>query len=319
MVSRHEIGREAFLERCWEWTRRYGGQIIEQLKSLGCSYDWDRERFTLDDGYYRAVLEAFVRWYRRGWIYRGHRVVNWCPTCASTVSDLEVRHKDHTGHLWHVRYPLPDGEGGIVVATTRPETMLGDTAVAVHSEDQRYQGLHGKQVVLPLMNRVIPIICDDILVDPKFGTGAVKVTPAHDPNDFEAAQRNDLLSVVVIGTDARMTEAAGPYAGLDRYQARKQIIADLTGQGLLEKTEEYAYSVGQHDRCDTVLEPLLSEQWFLRMGELARLAYGVIEDANIQVSYVPDRFRGYTKEWLENARSGGAIAFRSTPAPPATT
>jgi len=300
--SRHDIGREAFLERCWDWTRHYGGQIIEQLKALGCSYDWERERFTLDDRYYRAVLEAFVRFYRRGWIYRGHRVVNWCPTCASTVSDLEVEHKDHTGHLWHIQYPFAAGEGAVVVATTRPETMLGDTAVAVNSTDPRHAHAHGKQVMLPLMNRAIPIICDDVLVDPEFGTGAVKVTPAHDLNDFEAGQRNELPSVVVIGTDARMTADAGAYAGLDRYEARKRILADLESQGLLVKTEEYTYSVGQHDRCHTVLEPLLSEQWFLQMNDLARMAQNVIRDGNIEVGYAPDRFRGYTRQWLENLR-----------------
>jgi len=301
-ISRHDIGREAFVNRCWEWTRRYGGQIIAQLKALGCSYDWERTRFTLDDAYYRAVLEAFVRFYRRGWIYRGHRVVNWCSTCGSTVSDLEVEHRDHQGRLWHIRYPLADDEGSVVVATTRPETMLGDTAVAVHSKDRRYLHLHGKQVMLPLMNRPIPIICDDMLVDPEFGTGAVKVTPAHDLSDFEAGQRNNLPAVVVIGTDGRMTEEAGPYAGLDRYEARERVLADLQAQGLLVKTEEYTYPVGHHNTCRTVLEPLLSEQWFLRVGELARLARGVIEDGNIQVSYVPDRFRQYTLRWLANLR-----------------
>jgi len=301
-TSRHDIGRDAFLQRCWDWTHKYGGHIIEQLKALGCSYDWDRTRFTLDDAYYNAVLEAFVRFHQRGWIYRGQRVVNWCPTCASSVSDLEVEHKDHQGKLWHVRYPLIEGQGSIVVATTRPETILGDTAVAVHSEDPRYAGLHGKQVMLPLMNRPIPVICDDILVDPEFGTGAVKVTPAHDPNDFESGERNDLPSVVVIGTDGRMTDDAGAYAGLDRYEARHRIVADLEAQGLLVKTEDYTYPVGHHDRCHSVLEPLLSEQWFLRMAELARMALRVIEDDKLEVSYVPDRFRRYTIEWLENLR-----------------
>ncbi len=301
-TSRHEIGREEFLQRCWDWTHTYGGQIIEQLKALGCSYDWDRTRFTLDDGYYRAVLEAFLRFHERGWIYRGQRVVNWCPTCASTVSDLEVEHKDHQGTLWHIRYPLIEGEGGVVVATTRPETMLGDTAVAVNSKDPRYTDLHGKQVMLPLMNRAIPVICDDVLVDPEFGTGAVKVTPAHDPNDFDAGERNGLPSVVVIGTDGRMTEQAGAYAGLDRYEARERVVADLEAQGLLVKTEEYAYPVGSHDRCHTVLEPLLSEQWFLRMAEMAKMALAAVEGDDPRVSYVPDRFRRYTVEWLANLR-----------------
>jgi valyl-tRNA synthetase len=301
-TSRHDIGRDAFLERCWDWTRTYGGQIIEQLKALGCSYDWDRTRFTLDDAYYRAVQEAFLRFHARGWIYRGQRVVNWCPTCASTVSDLEVEHKDYQGTLWHIRYPLTEGEGSVVVATTRPETMLGDTAVAVNSEDPRYLDLHGKQAMLPLMNRAIPVICDDVLVDPEFGTGAVKVTPAHDPNDFDAGERNGLPSVIVIGTDGRMTEQAGPYAGLDRYEARARVVADLEAQGLLVKTEDYTYPVGSHDRCHTVLEPLLSEQWFLRMAELAKMALGVIEEDSLEVCYTPDRFRGYTIEWLANLR-----------------
>lgn len=301
-ISRHDLGREKFVERCWEWTRKYGGQIIEQLKALGCSYDWERTRFTLDEAYYRGVLEAFVHFHKRGWLYRGHRVVNWCPTCDSTVSDLEVEHRDHQGKLWHIFYPLVGGEGGIVVATTRPETMLGDTAVAVNSKDPRYAKLHGKKVMLPLMNRELPVICDDVLVDPQFGTGAVKVTPAHDVNDFEAGERNRLPSVVVIGRDAHMTEEARQYTGLDRYEARDRIVADLEAQGLLVKTDDYTYSVGRHDRCHTVLEPLLSEQWFLRMGELARMALDVIEDGKVQVGYVPDRFRRYTIEWLENLR-----------------
>ena len=301
-ISRHDIGREAFLERCWEWTRKYGGEIIGQLKALGCSYDWDLERFTLDPGYTRAVYAAFVKFSERGWIYRGHRVVNWCPTCASTVSDLEVEHKEHNGHLWHIKYPLADGSGSVTVATTRPETMLGDTAVAVNSQDPRYQRLHGKEVILPLMNRRLPIICDDILVDPQFGTGAVKVTPAHDLNDYDAGQRHQLPSVVVIGTDATMTAEAGPYAGLDRYEARKRVVADLEAQGLLAKIDDYTYQVGSHDRCHTVLEPLLSEQWFLRMQELARLALDVLEDEHTQIAYYPDRFRRYTLDWLANLR-----------------
>jgi valyl-tRNA synthetase len=301
-LSRHCLGRDEFVRRCWEWTRKYGGQIIEQLKALGCSYDWGRTRFTLDEAYYRGVQQAFVHFHRRGWLYRGHRVVNWCPTCASTVSDLEVEHREHRGKLWHIMYPVADGESGIVVATTRPETMLGDTAVAVHSEDARYRGFHGKQVILPLMNRAIPVICDDLLVDPSFGTGAVKVTPAHDMNDFEAGERNRLPSIVVIGTDARMTAEAGRYAGLDRYEARERIVADLEAEGLLVKVEDYQYTVGRHDRCHTWLEPLLSEQWFLRMSELARMTLAAIEGDEPQVRYLPDRFRAYTVEWLRNLR-----------------
>ena len=301
-ISRHDLGREKFVERCWEWTRRYGGQIIEQLKALGCSYDWDRTCFTLDDAYSRAVQEAFVRFHERGWLYRGHRVVNWCPECGSTVSDLEVQHSDHQGKLWHIKYPLVGEEGGIVVATTRPETMLGDTAVAVNSKDPRYAEFHGKKVLLPLMNREIPVICDDELVDPEFGTGAVKVTPAHDVNDFEAGERNELPSVVVIGEDARMTEEAKQYAGLDRYEARHRIVADLEEQGLLVKVKDYEHTIGRHDRCHTVLEPLLSEQWFLSMSELAKMALAVIGGDDPDIRYLPDRFRRYTIEWLESLR-----------------
>jgi valyl-tRNA synthetase len=301
-TSRYEIGREAFVARCWEWTRHYGGRILEQLKALGCSYDWERTRFTLDPEYYRAVYEAFVRCYQRGWIYRGFRVVNWCPTCNSTVSDLEVEHITHSGHFWHVKYPTVGEDGFVIVATTRPETMLGDTAVAVHSKDPRYQHLHGKQVMLPLMNRVLPIITDDLLVDPEFGTGAVKVTPAHDLNDYEAGQRNNLPSIVVIGPDGKMTEQAKQYAGLDRYEARKRVLEDLQAQGLLVSEEDHEYQVGQHGTCHTVLEPLLSEQWFLRMQDLARMALDVIGGPGRRVEYVPDRFRSYTVDWLDNLR-----------------
>ncbi len=301
-LTRYDLGREKFLERCWEWTRHYGGQIIEQLKALGCSYDWERTRFTLDEAYYRAVLTAFVRFHQRGWIYRGPRVVNWCPTCNSTVSDLEVEHVTHSGHFWHIKYPLEGEDGFVIVATTRPETMLGDTAVAVNSQDPRYQHLHGKQVRLPLLGRIIPLITDDLLVDPEFGTGAVKVTPAHDLNDYEAGQRNHLPSVVVIGPDGAMTEAAGPYAGLDRYAARARVLEDLKAQGLLVSEEDHEYQVGQHDRCHTVLEPLLSEQWFLSMSELAREAMAAVAGDAPAIGYIPDRFRGYTVNWLENLR-----------------
>jgi len=301
-LTRYDIGREAFVERCWEWTRHYGGQILEQLKALGCSYDWERTRFTLDADYYRAVYAAFVGFHERGWIYRGHRVVNWCPTCSSTVSDLEVEHITHSGHFWHIRYPIEGEDGYVVVATTRPETMLGDTAVAVSSHDPRYQHLHGTRVRLPLLGRIIPIITDDLLVDPQFGTGAVKVTPAHDMNDYEAGLRNKLPMVVVIGPDGKMTEEAGPYAGLDRYAARTRVLEDLKAQGLLVSEEDREYQVGRHDKCGTVLEPLLSEQWFLRMRELAAKAMEVLAGDTPEVAYVPDRFRSYTVNWLENLR-----------------
>ena len=299
-VSRQELGREKFLERMWQWREKYGGAILKQLRALGCSYDWRRERFTLDEGYYRAVLTAFVHFYHRGWIYRGERVVNWCPECRTTVSDLEVEHREVRGKLWHVRYPAADGSTSVVVATTRPETMLGDTAIGVHPEDPRYRGLRGKSFILPLMNREIPVVEDAVLVDPEFGTGAVKITPAHDPNDFEAGQRNHLPGITVIGKDARMTEEAGPYAGLDRYQARAAIVRELEAQGLLVEIEDYEYSIGHHDKCGTAIEPLLSDQWFVAMRELAELAKKSLSRGEIE--YIPDRFLGYTLGWLDNLR-----------------
>ena len=315
-TSRLELGREEFLRRCWEWTNQVAGTIIRQLKSLGCSYDWGWGkqwtgslgdnwigRFTMDDGYARAVLEAFIRFYDKGWIYRGNRIINWCPQCQSTVSDLEVDHEDTSGHLWHIRYPLADGSGGIVVATTRPETMLGDTAVAVHIEDARYRALIGTTVNLPLMNRAIPVIGDDTgYVDPAFGSGAVKVTPAHDLNDFEAGQRHDLPSVIVIGQDGCMTEEAGAYAGLERYEARRRVVEDLQAGGYLVKVESYNHAISRHDRCETVIEPLLSEQWFLSMKELARMTKEAISGENPAVKFVPQRYQNSSLEWLENIR-----------------
>jgi valyl-tRNA synthetase len=299
-ASRQELGREKFLERMWQWREKYGGAILRQLRALGCSYDWGRERFTLDDRYYRAVLTAFVHFYHRGWIYRGERVVNWCPECRTTVSDLEVEHRETHGKLWHIRYPAADSSASVVVATTRPETMLGDTAIGVHPEDPRYRGLRGKSFILPLMNREIPVVEDAVLVDPEFGTGAVKITPAHDPNDFEAGQRNHLPGITVIGKDARMTEEAGPYAGLDRYEARAAIVRDLEAQGLLVETEDHEYSIGHHDKCGTAIEPLLSDQWFVAMRELADLAKKSLGRGEIE--YIPERFLGYTLGWLDNLR-----------------
>jgi valyl-tRNA synthetase len=293
------LGREKFLERCWQWTEKYGGAILGQLKSLGCSYDWRRTRFTLDDGYYRAVLTAFVHFYERGWVYRGLRVVNWCPTCQTTVSDLEVEHKPVDSHLWHIRYPAEDGGEGVVVATTRPETMLGDTAVAVNPADDRYRSRVGTRVRLPLMERLIPIVADDF-VDREFGTGAVKVTPAHDPNDFEIGQRHGLPSVVVIDPERRMTAEAGRFAGLEQTEARKQVVAALEEQGLLVGTEPYQHQVGHHDKCGTLLEPLAMEQWFVRMRELADLALKEIHEG--RVTFTPERFRTAEVQWLEKIR-----------------
>ena len=298
-IDRRDIGREEFVKRCWDWTDHYGGTILRQLRSLGCSYDWSRQRFTLDDPYVDAVLEAFVRFYDRGWIYRGLRMVNWCPECQTVVSDLEVEFRDLNSHLWHFRYPAVEGSASIVVATTRPETMLGDTAVAVHPEDERYADLVGKQLLLPLMDRPILVVADE-QVDREFGTGAVKVTPAHDPNDDEIGQRHDLPYVDVIGKDGCMTDAAGAYAGLTREEARKRVLADLDARGLLVKTEDYAHSVGHHDRCGRILEPLRSEQWFMNMRELADGALKTIREGRVR--FTPERFTAAETDWLENIR-----------------
>ena len=297
--SKYDLGREAFLARVWEWKEKYGGTIIQQLKGLGASCDWDRERFTMDEGCSRAVREVFVRLYERNLIYRGSYLINWCPKCRTTISDIEVEHEEREGRLWHLRYPYADGSGYIEVATTRPETMLGDTAVAVHPDDPRYTGKVGKKVILPLMNREIPIIADSY-VDMSFGTGAVKVTPAHDINDFEMGLRHNLPQITVIGQDAKMTEEAGPYAGLDRYECRKRVIEDLAKQGLLIKEEVHNHAVGTCYRCDTTIEPLISKQWFVRMKPLAEPAIKAVE--NGQIRFVPERFTKIYLGWLENIR-----------------
>ena len=298
-LTRFDLGREKFLERVWKWKEEFGGTILMQLKRLGCSFDWDRERFTMDPGYHDAVLESFVRLFEKGYIYRGTRVINWCPGCGTGVSDLEVKYVEEHSHLWFIRYPLADGSGHIEVATTRPETMLGDTAVAVNPEDMRYMAYVGKTAILPIMERQIPIV-DDSFVDPEFGTGAVKVTPAHDPNDFEIGQRHDLPQVIVIGTDGIMTEEAGKYAGLDSLEARKRIVAELKEKGLLVRVEDYEHSVGVHNRCDTTIEPLLSEQWFVRMKELAEPAIKCVRDGRVR--FVPDRYARIYLDWMENIK-----------------
>ena len=299
-LTRHDLGREEFLKRVWEWKERYGGEILHQFKTMGFSFDWERERFTMDDGYVDAVLESFVRLFDKGYIYRGARVVNWCPRCHTAISDIEVEYVEQHSNLWHFRYPLEDGSAYVVVATTRPETMLGDTAVAVNPKDERYRDMIGKTVVLPLVGRRIPIVADEY-VDMEFGTGAVKVTPAHDPNDFEIGMRHNLPQVVVIGIDGSMTQEAGePYEGLDRYEARERVVADLTEQGLIEKIEDYTHSVGTCARCHTVIEPLLSEQWFCKMKELAKPAADVVRDG--KVKFVPDRYERIYIEWMENVR-----------------
>jgi len=298
---RHDIGREKLLERVWAWKEKYGNTILRQLRDLGCSYDWSRERFTMDDSYVRAVLETFVRFQRKGWIYRGRRMVNWCPSCASVISDLEVEERELAGHLWHIRYSGVDGSPDVVVATTRPETMLGDTAVAVHPDDDRWKSAIGKQVMLPLMDRPIPIVADDY-ADPEMGSGAVKVTPSHDPNDYEIGKRHSFPEIQVIGLDAVMTEESGRFAGMDRYACRKAVVEELKALGLLEQVDDHTHAVPHHDRCGTVIEPLALEQWFVAMRDLADLMLPALRNGDI--AYVPDRFRKLTIDWLENIQDG---------------
>ncbi|MCR4401040.1 MAG: class I tRNA ligase family protein, partial [Syntrophomonadaceae bacterium] len=298
-LTRHDLGRERFLERVWEWKRLYGDKIISQLKMLGCSCDWTRERFTMDEGCSAAVREVFVRLYHKGLIYRGDYIINWCPKCHTTISDIEVDHEETTGSLWHIRYPVEGSAESIVVATTRPETMLGDTGVAVHPDDERYRHLVGRWAVLPILGRRIPIFADEY-VDRDFGTGAVKVTPAHDPNDFEMGERHGLERVQVIGDDACMTEAAGPYRGMDRYQCRERLVRDLQEQGYLVSVEEHQYALGRCYRCETVIEPLISKQWFVRMKPLAEPAIQVVVDGRTR--FVPARFARVYLNWMENIR-----------------
>lgn len=297
--TRHDLGREEFLKRTWAWKEDYGNQILNQLKKLGTSLDWERERFTMDEGCSRAVREVFVRLFEKGLIYQGHYSVNWCPQCSTTLSDIEVEHEDAAGKLYHIRYPLEDGSGYIQVATTRPETMLGDTGIAVNPKDERYHHLLGKKVIVPMMEREIPIVADEY-VDLEFGTGMVKVTPAHDLNDFEIGLRHNLPQVQVIGLDATMTAEAGKYAGLDRYECRKQLIQDLDELGFLVKVEEHQHAVGQCYRCDTVVEPLVSKQWFVKMDVLAKPAIAAVETGEIR--FVPERFSKHYLHWMENLR-----------------
>ncbi len=292
---RLEMGPQRFVERCWKWKEENGDRIRRQMERLGASCDWTRNRFTMDPAYSRAVLEVFVRLYKEGLIYRGKYIVNWCPRCGTAVSDLEVAHEERQGNLWYVRYPFEGASGHLTVATTRPETMLGDTAVAVNPSDERYGSAVGRKVVLPLLERVIPVVADE-LVDPAFGTGAVKVTPAHDPNDFEIAQRHNLPRVVAIDMKARMTEEAGAYQGLDRYEAREAVLRDLRAQGLLEKTQDYALSVGTCQRCKTIVEPLLSTQWFMKMKPLAEPAIRVVEEGGIRI--VPENYKKIYLDWM---------------------
>ncbi|MDD5704860.1 MAG: valine--tRNA ligase [Kiritimatiellae bacterium] len=296
--SRRDLGREAFIERVWAWREQYGGTIVRQLRRLGASCDWSRERFTMDEGLSAAVVEVFCRLYDEGLIYRGNYIVNWCPRCQTALADEESEHQETRGHLWHIRYPIAGG-GFVTVATTRPETMLGDTAVAVNPRDTRYTGLTGGTVTLPLLNRPLRVVADDY-VDPAFGTGVVKITPAHDPNDFLVAQRHQLEAINVMEDDGTMNAAAGPYAGLDRFECRKRVLADLEAQGLLEKVEDHTHAVGHCYRCDTVVEPRLSKQWFVRMRPLAAPAIEAVRSGRVQ--FVPARWEKVYLDWMENIR-----------------
>ncbi len=299
-LTRHDLGREKFVERVWEWKKQSGGTILRQIRRIGASCDWSRERFTLDEGLSRAVREVFVSLYDDGLIYRGNRLINWCPRCMTALSDLETKYLPVDAKLYHLRYPVKGRPGEFVeVATTRPETMLGDSAVAVHPADERYNGLRGGTLVLPLMNRDIPVISDDA-VDPKFGTGAVKVTPAHDPVDFEMGQRHSLQRISVIGEDAKMTAEAGAYSGLDRVEARKRVIADLEAQGLVSRIEPFQHNVGHCDRCGTIVEPLLSTQWFVKIQPLADPAIRAVEDGRVR--FVPGNWAKTYFEWMYNIR-----------------
>ncbi len=295
--KRRDLGREKFIERVWEWKRQYGSAITDQMRRLGASVDWDREYFTMDENLSRAVREVFFRLYEEGLIYRGKYIVNWCPRCETAISDLEVKHEEVAGKLWEIRYPVVGTDEFITVATTRPETMLGDSAVAVNEKDERYQHLHGKKVLLPLMNREIPIIADE-LAQPEFGTGAVKVTPAHDPNDFQAGLRHDLPQIDVMDEHARMNQNAGKYAKLDRYEARKRVLADLQEQGFLAGEKDYTVALGKCDRCGTVVEPRLSTQWFIRIAPLAERAAEVVESGEITI--VPENYKTIYLNWMRN-------------------
>lgn len=298
-LTKEDLGREGFLERAWAWKAQYGGRIIEQLKKMGSSCDWDRERFTLDEGCNKAVNEVFCNLYEKGLIYRGERIINWCPHCLTSISDAEVEYEDQAGHFWHLRYPFADGSGYLELATTRPETLLGDTAVAVNPNDERYKDLVGKMLVLPIVHREIPVIADDY-VETDFGTGVVKITPAHDPNDFEVGLRHNLEVINVLTPDAKITDDYPAYAGMDRYEARKAIVKDLEKEGALVKVEDYSHNVGTCYRCGTTVEPRVSKQWFVKMKPLAGPAIDAVK--NGETKFIPRRFEKIYFHWLENIR-----------------
>ncbi len=296
-IDKDELGRDGFMEKAWEWKEEYGGTIIEQLKKLGASCDWERERFTLDEGCSDAVLDVFVKYYEKGYIYQGAKLINWCPVCQTTISEAEVEHEEMNGHFWHIRYPRVDGNGYVEIATTRPETLLGDTAIAVHPEDERYADLIGKNVILPIVGREIPVIADTY-VDKEFGTGCVKITPAHDPNDFEVGERHNLPQINVMNDNGSINANGGKYEGMDRYECRKALVADLDAEGFLVKVEDHSHNVGTHDRCGTVVEPLIKTQWFVKMAELAKPAIEKFQSGELK--FVPERYGKIYMNWLEN-------------------
>ena len=304
-IDKNDLGREGFLKRAWDWKKEYGGRIVSQLKKLGSSCDWDRERFTMDEGCNKAVTEVFVKMHEKGWIYKGSRIINWCPVCNTSISDAEVEYEEQAGHFWHIKYPLVDENGQpsktefLEFATTRPETMLGDTAVAVNPNDERYTYLKGRQVWLPIVNKAIPVVEDDY-VDMEFGTGVVKITPAHDPNDFEVGKRHNLPEVNIMNDDATINENGGKYAGLDRYEARKRIVEELEQEGLLVRIEDYSHNVGTHDRCGTTIEPMIKKQWFVKMDELIKPAVEAVKKGEIKL--IPERMEKIYFNWTDNIR-----------------
>ncbi len=304
-INKEDLGREGFLERAWEWKKEYGGRIISQLKKMGSSCDWDRERFTMDEGCNKAVTEVFCKMHEKGWIYKGSRIINWCPVCNTSISDAEVEYEEQAGHLWHIKYPLVDENGEpsktefLTFATTRPETMLGDTAVAVNPKDERYTHLHGKSLWLPIVNKAIPVV-EDEYVDMEFGTGVVKITPAHDPNDFEVGKRHNLPEINIMNDNATINKNGGKYEGMDRYEARKAIVAELESQGLLVKIEDYSHNVGTHDRCKTTIEPLIKKQWFVKMDKLIKPAVEAVKSGDIEL--IPKRMEKTYFNWTDNIR-----------------
>ena len=298
-IDKNELGREGFLKRTWEWREEYGRTIVDQLKKIGSSCDWDRERFTMDEGCSKAVQEVFLRLHKKGYIYKGSRIINWCPVCKTSISDAEVEHEEQAGHFWHINYPIKGSDKFVEIATTRPETLLGDSALAVNPDDERYQDIVGKTVILPLVGREIPVIAD-AYVDKEFGTGVVKITPAHYPNDFEVGKRHNLPEINILNDDATINENGGKYAGMDRYEARKVMVEELKEQGLLVKVVDHVHNVGTHDRCGTTVEPMIKQQWFVKMEEMAKPAIEAVKNGDL--TFVPERFDKTYLHWLENIR-----------------